>query len=287
MLMGIDKKKILIVEDEAIVAKDLQLRLESQGFLVPKLIDNGPAAIQYLEDHSVDLILMDIHLKGDMDGIQAATKINESELTPIIYLTAFSELETVKEATKSQPFGYIVKPYDEQALFIQIEVALYKFETELAVRNREKWFNTILANLRESVITADQEGVINYVNQSAIVLIEETKDQLIGKPIKEVVALFDEEGRAFNTHPIDRSITKGVSTYSETIMLKTKSGHLQNVECNISPLKDQSQKIVGILVVLKKQQDTQMFQQEFHGIHHRMNLGNQPNPPLTNAEHKQ
>lgn len=264
-----ENKTILIVEDEAIVAKDLQLRLQAKGFQVPAPINNGRAAIDYVAHQPVDLILMDIHLSGDMDGIQAATEINAHSLTPIIYLTAFSELDTVKEATVAEPFGYIVKPYDEQALFIQIEVALYKFQKDLEVRNREKWFKSILAQLREAVITADTSGIINYVNSSGLILLDTQHDAIVGTPIISSIELFDEEGRSYTHHPVTPTLEKGVSTISETIMLKTQTGHLKNVECTISPLRDQAQAVVGVLMVIKEQSDLIVSQQELHNIHNR------------------
>jgi signal transduction histidine kinase len=122
--------RILIVEDETIVALDMRCRLEGFGYVICGLAATGTAAITMASDHQPDLILMDIKLKGDMDGIEAGSQIRALQDVPIIFVTAFTDDDTLERVKTSSSYGYIVKPYHERELKISIELALSKFEYE-------------------------------------------------------------------------------------------------------------------------------------------------------------
>ncbi len=122
--------RILIVEDEAIIGMELQARLIRQGYDVPLVVDTGIKAINKAGELQPDLILMDIFLKGDMDGIEAAEKIHQKHAVPIVFLTANTDKQTFERAKLSAPLGYIQKPFQENVLFSTIEIALYKGRTE-------------------------------------------------------------------------------------------------------------------------------------------------------------
>ena len=119
---------ILIVEDEGILAIELKEKLEKLGYNVPAIASTGAEAIELAAKHKPDLILMDIVLKGEMDGIEAANKIRSILKVPIIYLTAYADDGTVKRAKITEPFGYLVKPYNEKELQIALEMALYRHD---------------------------------------------------------------------------------------------------------------------------------------------------------------
>lgn len=121
---------ILVVEDEGIVAKDLQHRLSRCGYQVPTVVDTGQAAIDQVDADPPDLVLMDIMLKGDMEGTEAAEKIQKRFGIPIVYLTAYSDSATLDRAKSAEPFGYILKPFKEQELQSAIEIALSKHQAE-------------------------------------------------------------------------------------------------------------------------------------------------------------
>ena len=122
--------RILIVEDEAIIGMELQARLIRQGYDVPLVVDTGIKAIDKAGELQPDLILMDIFLKGDMDGIEAGEKIHRKYAVPIVFLTANTDKQTFERAKRSAPLGYIQKPFQENVLFSTIEIALYKGRTE-------------------------------------------------------------------------------------------------------------------------------------------------------------
>jgi len=135
---------ILVVEDESIVARDLQSRLRSLGYDVPAVAATGEEALKKAADIRPDLVLMDIRLKGAMDGIETAEQLRELFNVPPVYLTAYTDSETLRRAKITEPFGYIVKPFDERELHSAIEMALYRHKTETKLRQSEQWLAAIL-----------------------------------------------------------------------------------------------------------------------------------------------
>jgi len=126
----VDKTKVLVVEDQAIVALNIKIRLKNLGYAVPSTAVSGEEAIKEAELTNADLVLMDIMLKGDMDGIEAARIIKSRFGTPIIYLTACTDFETLERAKLTDPEGYISKPFKEEDLYKNIETALLKNQSK-------------------------------------------------------------------------------------------------------------------------------------------------------------
>jgi len=122
--------RILIVEDEAIVACDIQARLESFHYNVPGMAASGEEALQLASETWPDLVLMDIKLKGDLDGVQVADTLRRRHGIPVVFLTANSDEEMLQRAKQTEPLNYILKPYHEKELRIAIEFALYKAKME-------------------------------------------------------------------------------------------------------------------------------------------------------------
>ncbi|MCK9150957.1 histidine kinase dimerization/phosphoacceptor domain -containing protein [Methanobacterium alcaliphilum] len=123
-------EKILIVEDEELVAQDIKVILEDLGYEVPAITPSAEEALEKIEESCPDSVLMDIMLEGEMDGIEAAQKISERYDIPVVYLTAYSNQEILQRAKKTEPYGYILKPFQERDLQINIEMALYKHEAK-------------------------------------------------------------------------------------------------------------------------------------------------------------
>jgi len=154
--------KILIVEDEAIIARDLQRRLENHGYTVVAAVATGEDAILKTAETLPDLVLMDIVLLGDMDGIEAAGRIRSLYGTPIIYVTAYADDRILERAKITEPFGYILKPFDDRELKSIIEMALYKFSIESRLRQSNAFLNNVIESLSHPfyVINADDYRVV-------------------------------------------------------------------------------------------------------------------------------
>ena len=129
------KQNIMVVEDSIVVSRDIQNRLTNLGYGVAATAVSGQEAIDKAEETSPDLILMDINLKGPMDGVQAAEQIHQRLDIPIVYLTAQSDEGTLKRAKLTGPFGYLLKPFDERGIHTTIEIAFYKHESEIKLQD--------------------------------------------------------------------------------------------------------------------------------------------------------
>lgn len=139
------KARILVVEDEAITARHIQRALEKAGYDVPNVVAYGEEAIKLAEELKPDLVLMDIMLKGDMDGVQAAEQIRTRFGLPVVYLTANSDGSTISRAKITEPLGYIIKPFDERSLHTTIEMALYKHEIDSKITQRSEELEALYA----------------------------------------------------------------------------------------------------------------------------------------------
>ncbi|MCG2830068.1 MAG: response regulator, partial [Desulfobacteraceae bacterium] len=129
--------KILIVEDEGVIAKDIKNILIFLGYSVIAVSSSGEEAIEKAKEMHPDLVLMDIVLEGDMDGVKAAEQIRDSFDIPVIYLTAYSDNTTLQRAKITEPYGYILKPFQERELYTTIEMALYKHQVEKKLKESE------------------------------------------------------------------------------------------------------------------------------------------------------
>lgn len=128
------KAQILIAEDDAIVALDIESRLRNLGYSVSEIVSSGEEAIKKVQENKPDLVLMDIILKGEMDGIEAADPIHSQFNIPVVYLTAYADEKILERAKSTEPFGYIIKPFDDRELHSAIEIALYKHKAEKALQ---------------------------------------------------------------------------------------------------------------------------------------------------------
>ncbi|MBG3878913.1 HD domain-containing protein [Desulfovibrio oxamicus] len=159
--------KILLVEDEAVSALDMRRRLRSLGYGEPMLATSGAQAVETARGEKPDLVLMDIMLGEGMDGIDAAGHILALHPVPVIYMTAHEDPETLQRAKITEPFGYLLKPFEDRDLRTSIEMALYKHQMDHETRRKERWFATTLRSIADAVLTVDRHGRITYINASA------------------------------------------------------------------------------------------------------------------------
>lgn len=166
------KEKIIVVEDERIIACDIRNCLENHGYIVPAIAAYGEDAIAQTEAFSPDLILMDIMLKGSMSGVEAAQAISQKFPTPIVYLTAYSDEKTLSQAKISHPFGYILKPFEESQLLTTIEIALAKFQAELVIREEliQAQKNSALKSNFASIVSHEIRNPLNVIMTSSEIL---------------------------------------------------------------------------------------------------------------------
>ncbi len=163
-----DEVRVLVVEDEIIVARDIENRLNNLGYAVVGLASTGEEAVRAALEAVPDLVLMDIMLKGDMDGIQAAEQINRELDVPVVYLTAYADETTLERAKITGPFGYIVKPFEQRGLHTTIETALYKHMLEKKLKVSEERYRTLQENLPIGVFRATPDSRLISVNPAMV-----------------------------------------------------------------------------------------------------------------------
>ncbi|MBI5304955.1 MAG: diguanylate cyclase [Chloroflexi bacterium] len=185
--------RILVVEDENIVAKDLQTRLQRLGYAVPAIVATGEDAIQRAAELHPDLILMDIVLKGEMDGIQAAAEIFARFGTPVIFLTAYGDEDYVQRARDLQPLGYILKPFKERELHAVIQAGLYRRHIELQLKESEEKYRRIVETAQEGIWIVDAAGNTSFVNRKMAEMLGYSVEEMLGAPSRD---LTDADGHA-------------------------------------------------------------------------------------------
>jgi diguanylate cyclase (GGDEF)-like protein/PAS domain S-box-containing protein len=228
---------LLVIEDERIVARDLKLALESLGYCVPAIADSGEMAIEKAEELRPDLILMDIRLAGEIDGITAAQRILEQFDIPVIYLTAHSDEATLARAKFTRPLGYIVKPFAEQELRPIIEMALYKHKMELKLKENAQWLATVLNSIGDGVITTDTLGRVTLLNPVAEKLTGWCCGEAIGQDSTEIFKIIHELSRKTVPSPIKEAIATGqVVTLPKQTLLVRKDGIEVPIEDSVAPI---------------------------------------------------
>lgn len=156
--------RVLIVEDEGLVAADLHLRLQRLGYDPVGIADTAEQAVALAHQLHPQLVLMDIHLAGGSDGTAAATQIQQSLNIPVVFLTAYADASTLERASLCGPFGYVIKPFEECALAATLQMALARHQAEAKVQGMERWLATTLSSIGDAVVSVDAQGTVNFFN---------------------------------------------------------------------------------------------------------------------------
>jgi PAS domain S-box-containing protein len=243
-------KRILIVEDEIITAKDIKECLQDNGYIVPAMVSSGEEAIRMAKKENPDLVLMDIMLKGEMDGIETARQIHSISNIPVVYLTAYSDKNILERAKITEPFGYILKPFNERELQINIEIALYKHKMERELRESEQWLASLLKNLGEAVMATDKNGIIKFMNPFAEALTGWKREDALGKPLNNVLNVISEGNDTLIENPVLKAIREDIFYgLANNSMLITKEGMKIPVDIIGSTIKDDTDSIIGIALI--------------------------------------
>ena len=178
---------ILIAEDEPIIALDLKRTLQKLGYQVVALADSGDSAVSAAETHRPDLILMDVMLKGDMTGIEAASSIRKNLEIPLIFLTAHADRETLQQAKLTEPYGYLIKPVTESDLYTSIETAFHRSRLEQQVRESEKRYRVLVETISHGIVEFDTNGSIIFANSAMSCMTGFAPEELSGLSIWEII----------------------------------------------------------------------------------------------------
>lgn len=244
--------RILIVEDEAFVALDLKQTLSALGYEVVGTAAKGKEAINQINTLVPDLILMDIMLADDIDGIEVAQQIRTHFQMPIVFLTAYSDPTTINRMKRVEPFGYIRKPYDEEILRVSIELALHKFEAEKALILSERRLQTTLRSIGDGVITTDAGGKVQFINEIAQTLTGWSQEEAVGEPFTTVFHILNEESRQPAFNPINRVLSEGIilGLANHTVVI-SKDGRETPIDDSAAPIIDDNGVVMGMVIVFR------------------------------------
>lgn len=250
-----ERIRILIAEDEPIIALDIQNTLLSLGYEVPAIVATGEEALKKTEEIRPSLLLIDIVLTGEMDGIDAAKLIRERFDIPIIYLTAHSAGEAFQRARETDPHGYLIKPIGKNDLYTAIETAIHRHRLEAKQRESEEQYRTLVENINDVIFSLDNQGFITYVNPAIEQMSDYTIQDVIGMNFSELVHPDDLPGliKSFT-----RTMEGQVEPYEFRVL--DKNGSIRHVRTSSRTL-TRAGEVVGITGVLaditerKKEED--------------------------------
>lgn len=241
------RPRILVVEDEQVVAIDITRTLKSLGYAVLEPVASGEQALELLEDESPDLILLDVMLDGELDGIETAEEIRKRHQIPYIYLSTFSDEKTLGRAKRTEPYGYITKSSHKNDLHSMIEMALYRNEMERRIQKQEELLSVTLKSISDAVIGSNLEGKIISWNSGAEKIFGYRREEVMGQNISILTPPFYP-----NEMPeVLDHLRLGVETdHYETIRQK-KDGDIINVSVKVSPIRNHLDKINGASVIAR------------------------------------
>ncbi len=244
--------KILIVEDENIVAIDLQKRLVNLGYEIVGIVSTGEEAVKKAIATLPDLVLMDVRLKGEMDGIEAASMLRFQYGIAVVYLSAYADNDTLKRASKTEPFGYVLKPFEERELHTTIEMALYRRELERKFKENETWYGTTLRSIGEAVISTDAFGNIKFMNTAAENLTGWKMNEVLGEELLKVFRTAEKTTKPHFTNQIDQILKNKITAVLKNhATLISRDGKEIPIDESASPIKDDLRNTVGVVLVFQ------------------------------------
>ena len=236
------KAQILIVEDDNIVVLELSDRLQSLGYAVSGVASYGKEAVEKAAEMRPDLALMDIRLKGAMNGVGAAEEIRARFDIPVVYLTAYADEDTLQRAKVTEPYGYIIKPFQERELYSTIEMALYKHKAEVALRDSEERFRDLYENAPNAYFSVGADGIINKCNRRGGELLGYAVEELVGRPMFELYA--DTPQGKEKASKVFHRFRAGETISDEELQMQKADGTLVWISLTMNTIRDDRGQVV-------------------------------------------
>jgi len=262
--------KILIVEDERIVAEDIESSLIARGYETTAIVSSGEAALKAVEAEKPDVILMDIVISGQWSGIETSAIIKKKYGIPVVFVTAYADESTLEKAKLTEPFGYLVKPFNEKDIKSAIELAIFRHSMEKKLRESEAWLGTTLRSLAEGVIATGNDGRVTFMNPAASDMIGIELDNAENVLLGKLFHVFTEDGLEV-ADPVlqvleSGEVVKGQSSH----LLTAHSGKSLNIKYSAAPIKNPRNEVLGVVLVMsdvtrqRKAQDQLKAERDFN-----------------------
>jgi PAS domain S-box-containing protein len=250
--------RILICEDEIMLAKDMARTLQSLGYEVADTVSTGEEAVQRAEQAQPDLILMDIKLGGILDGIEAAKLIRARRDIPVVYLTGYAESDVLQRAKISEPYGYLAKPMGLLELRSTVETALYKHKADRRVRESELWMRSMFDSLGEAVLLLTPDRIVKDVNPAAEKMFGYRHQDLVGHSTERLHV--DRDHYLEFGSRVERHFARGESAEFEFLGRRV-NGEVFSTEHTVSLLRDRAGTPIGIVSVVRDITNKKLGQQ--------------------------
>lgn len=228
-----EEKQILVVEDTVFYARLIKDALQNLGYKIAAIVTTGEEAIVKAKELKPDLILMDIVLQGTIDGIEAAAGIRHEVDAPVIYLTAFPDVKVLERAKITEPFGFLIKPFNEKELHTSIEIALYKFKLEKKLRESEERYRQIISSISEGYYETNLQGRYTFFNDSFCRMTGYSREELLDASFRLLQAPGEKVYRFFS-----KVYRTGTAEEGITFLMRKKDGSEMIVELSISPVRN-------------------------------------------------
>ena len=245
-----ERPKILVVDDEQVVALDVEASLDALGYEVVGIAGTGKEALRLTAETSPDLVLMDIQLYGSMDGIAAAGEIRNRWQIPVVFITAFASEEVLARAKATGPYGYVAKPFQTKDLKATVAVALQQHRLTKQVFQEHGWLRTLLEGMSDGVVATDIRGEVKFLNPVAEKLIGWTLAEAMGRPIEEVYPLRTESGAPLSQCQLRRVLATNQAIGRQRFILTTRFGRNVMVEDSAAPMHDAQGELTGAVTVI-------------------------------------
>ncbi|HEY0939821.1 MAG TPA: ATP-binding protein [Steroidobacter sp.] len=256
---------ILVVEDESLVAEELSMRLRQLGYDVGGVVDNAADAFSYVSVVRPDLAVVDIHIKGNLTGIDVARRFRTDFDVPVVFLTAHADSATLKDATSTEPFGYIVKPFDKRSLAATLETAVRRRRAEQKLAKMERWLAATMNSIGDAVITIDSELRVSFFNPVAERLSGWTQADAIGKPATEVFNIRLTSGATFASI-IEQAMREGIVLNIDEATLTRRDGSTTSIDDSVAPIRDESGRMTGLVIVFRDASVRKMHEQQIRQL---------------------
>ncbi len=244
--------RILIVEDEKVSAWTIRASLETLHYDVVANVSSGAEAIQLCQVAHPDLVLMDIYLQGSMDGIDTAQYLHQQMRVPIIFLTTCADYQTLQRAIETQPFGYLLKPFNPIELYSAIETALRRSQLEQQLETTKQWLSKTLNSIGEGAIATHIDGTVTLINPAAAALIGWSQDDAMGQPIEHVLTLLHPETLEAVENPCLQAMhTQTNVVLSDPVILRSRHWGDRWVSSSTAPLRDSDGHVTGSVMMLQ------------------------------------
>ncbi len=247
-----DRIRILIVENEGLVGCDMAASLGKLGYHVVGICASGEEALGRFEELRPDLVLLDVHLAGQLDGIDTARELQRRSRVAIVYVTACADLDTVARARQTHPHGYLLKPFNHDELRLTVEVAAQRHLEENARQRREHSYFEAFQSLADGVIAADLSGGVVFMNPAAARVSGWNAQEAVGRSLNEVFRIFQSSGEPADVLPAEAS----AQTSERTVYLTTRSGERVPIQDRTAPLRDAQGQLTGLIILFRSSAST-------------------------------